>query len=390
MLADGGFQGFCPLARRGRRALLQQGEKEHRRQRRESRRKPTGANLFGALELSPSAAAVAACMAAALLSCGGARSPIAARATPMLDPQWQDVFDSPPMILVAVRPDALRRDTVYGPLLRRVLDLARERTRIVTATRMIDAIVGADEVLVGLDSDGPEPTGDGDLVVVVIGVRADVDPAEIVDGDGHPQWSPGPSGQVRELVRQRDEPGPPIEASLFELPGRTWVIASGPERDRVRDVFARPRGRKDPVALDPDALAVLRMDGRSLVSRVPVLRPPSALSAVGRAMRSLTLELTARTTTPVRAILDYATPDEASAAELAVRTTIDAIRREKPPRLGWLSEATVDRGDAGTRVTVAVALPAAIMAGLLGRSGVPNESGAAPHAVSKPALRDAM
>jgi len=346
--------------------------------------------MFGALDWSPSAAALAACMVAALLSCGGARSSVPAHTTPILDPQWQDVFDSPPMILVAIRPDALRRDTVYGPLLRRVLDLARERTRIVTATRMIDAIVAADEVLVGLDSSGAEPAGDGDLVVVVIGVRADVDPAEIVDGDGHPQWSPGPSGQVRELIRQRDEQGQPIEASLFELPGRTWVIASGPERDRVRDVLARPRGRKDPVPLDPDALALLRMDGRSLVSRVPVLRPPSALSAVGSAMRSLTLELTARTTTPVRAILDYATPDEARAAELAVRTTIDAIRREKPARLGWLSEATVDRGDAGTRVTVAVALPAGLMAGLLGRSGVPNESGAAPHAVSKPAQRDAM
>jgi len=107
-------------------------------------------------------------------------------------------------------------------------------------------------------------------------------------------------------------------------------------------------------------------------------------------MRSLTLELTARTTTPVRAILDYAAPDEAREAELAVRTTIDAIRREKPARLGWLGEATVDRADAGTRVTVAVALPAGLAAGLLGRSGALNESGAAPHAVSKPAQRDAM
>jgi hypothetical protein len=310
------------------------------------------------------ASPLAAWVAAWLLSCA-ATPPRPTRDAPALEPRWQDVFNTPPSVLVALRPEALRTDPVYGPLLRRVLDLARQRSRVVTATRAIDAMEGAEEVLVGLDGVGSDDAAEGDLVAVVIGVRADVDPGELVDNDGHPQWSTGPSGAVRELIRDHDERGEPLEASLFELPGRTWVIASGQARLRSRDAFARPRGRGDPVDLEPDALAVLRIDGPSLVARVPVLRPPSELAAVGHTMRSVTFELASRSAAPVRALLAYATPEAATAAERTVRGALDAVRSANPPGLAWLSTATVERAAGGTRVVLAAPLPPTLLAGLL-------------------------
>ena len=47
------------------------------------------------------------------------------------------------------------------------------------------------------------------------------------------------------LVHEGDEQGEPVRASLFELPGRTWVIASGAARARARDTFLRPRARNE-------------------------------------------------------------------------------------------------------------------------------------------------
>jgi hypothetical protein len=315
-------------------------------------------------DVSRGSAALAASVATLLFSCATTPSR-PTRDSPVLEARWQDAFDAPPRVLVALRPGALQTDPVYGPLLRRVLDLARQRSRVVTATRAIDAMEGAEEVLVGVDGVGSDDTAEGDLVAVVIGVRADVDPGELVDSDGNPQWSVGPSGRVRELIRDHDEQGEPLEASLFELPGRTWVIASGQARLRSRDAFARPRGRPDPVDLEPDALAVLRIDGPSLVARVPVLRPPSELAAIGHGMRSVTFELASRSAEPVRALLVYATPEAAAAAEQTVRVALDAVRSAKPAGLAWLGAATLDRAAGGTRVVLAAPLPPTLVAGLL-------------------------
>jgi len=48
-LADRGFQGFSSLARRDDDAYGSQAKEEQRRETKESRRKATGANLFGVL-----------------------------------------------------------------------------------------------------------------------------------------------------------------------------------------------------------------------------------------------------------------------------------------------------------------------------------------------------
>jgi hypothetical protein len=221
----------------------------------------------------------------------------------------------------------------------------------------------ADEVIFGVR---PSARAGADaaqeVVVVVVGVHADVDPARVVDADGKALWSPGPGAGVRELVRERDDQRQPLDASLFELPGRTWVIATGDARNRGRQVFAQPVGRP-PLRLDPDALAVMRVDGPSLVSRVRPLQPLRALAAVGRKLEYVTLRLPPGSEGKLELVFAYADEDAAAFAEVAARSAVEAIGRKKPPRLAWLADAKVDRPD--KRVVLTLALPAAFVGALL-------------------------
>jgi hypothetical protein len=366
------------------------------------------------------ALAAIACVAPGL-SCGGNEA--TARARPAIDaePRWEDVLDAPPELLAIVFPTALRTDKVYGPLLRRAIDLVREQSRVVAETRALDAMEDAEEVIIGIRPDAASGAA-GEVVVVVRGVRADVDPATLVDADGHPLWAPGPGGRVRELVRtasassdppapvrtasaSSDPPAPsapvdsPAAASLFELPGRTWLIASGNARERARAVFARPLGRPGMrlERFDPDGaetLILLRIDGPSLVARVRALRPgpdgrapPGALGTLGRHLEALTLELAAGSSAPdaspdaephrtIRASLSYTEPDAAAQAEATARDVIGAIARKKPDDLAWLASASVDRPPqgaalgtsartSGTSVVITAPLPSHLVGALL-------------------------
>lgn len=317
------------------------------------------------------------------------------------EPRWEDAIDTTPELLAIVFPTALRKDRVYGPLLRRAINLVRAQSRVVTETRALDAMEDAEELIVGVR---PDPAGDagrggpaGEVIVVVRGVRADEDPAGLVDADGHPLWAPGPGGRVRELVRSDSRlatttgtANPPVAASLFELPGRTWLIASGDARARARAAFARTASSHRLGArfegLEPngvDTLAVLRIDGPSLVARVRALQPQSALGAVGRRLEAVTLELAAgeaaldagpdgglaQVRRMVRASLSYADEDAAALAEATVRDAVGAIARKMPDNLAWLASASVDRPSPGPgpgkSVVVTAPLPSRLVAALL-------------------------
>ncbi|HEX3772001.1 MAG TPA: hypothetical protein VHV30_14090 [Polyangiaceae bacterium] len=298
---------------------------------------------------------------------------------------WQDAFVAPPEVLVVLYPGALRDDPVYGPLLRRAIALARQQSRVVARTRALEVIEDAEEVIAGWRSGGED--GD-DLVLVIRGVRADVDPATVVDSDGRPLWAPGPPGDVRELVRASDaSSADSAPASLFELPGRTWVIATGDARARVRSAFLRgPRVRR-PVVPEPraeEALLSVRIDGPSLVRHVPALRPggerPRALGAVGRDLVDVVLEVAAGGTggtegappvdggapaSPTRlieAVLSYGTADAASAAEATVAEVLEALARRKSD-LAWLpaEPVSVTRPPPGARVVLTAPLPPRLM-----------------------------
>jgi hypothetical protein len=318
---------------------------------------------------------VAALALAAAASGSACRTPEPAGAPPShyVEPRWQDAFDVSPKLLATVFPTALRSDKVYGPLLRRVIELARERSRVVAETRALDAMEDAEQIIVGMEPDSS--LGIGDVVVVVRGVRADVDPIDLVDADGRALWTVGPAGSVRELVRS-DMSAPAAEeahipASLFELPGRTWVIASGAARERARRVFAHPLERP-PVSFDGGALAVVRIDGPSLVSRVRALQPTGTLADAGRRLEALTLELPPGNDRQVRATLSYFDDTAAGLSEASVREVLEAIGRRKPDGLAWLSSATIERR--GKQVVLTAPLPAGLVVGLLHPGGTSLET----------------
>lgn len=161
-----------------------------------------------------------ACTVAALSStgCGGTSAKVAVE-NRAAEPHWQDVFETTPELLVVLRPTALAQDKVYGPLLHRVLDAARDRSRLVASTRILEVVQGADQVVVGIRPSARGGDDPAELVVVVRGVPASTNPAKVVDADGRPLWSAGPAGPVRELVRERDDHGHPLDASLSSSKG---------------------------------------------------------------------------------------------------------------------------------------------------------------------------
>lgn len=308
---------------------------------------------------------LATLMALATAACGAPPPP----APPPIDrsePHWQDVLDATPELLVIVRPRALRRDKVYGPLLRRAIEAARQQSRVVAATRVLDALEDAGELVVALRLEAPDRAGE--LVLIERGVPGDVDPGALVDDDGRPVWSPGPSGRVRELVRERDDHGHPLDASLFELPGRTWIIATGDARGRAREALGHPFGRP-PIDPDPTALAVVRIDGPSLVSRVHALQDLGGLSAVGHHLRSVTLALPPGGEGSVMTTLVYDDEDAAALAEVATQQVLAVLKRRGSNRLSWLVPARVERP--GKQLVLTSPLPPGLIDALLHAGSAP-------------------
>jgi hypothetical protein len=283
------------------------------------------------------------------------------------EPSWQDALPPHAPIQLGLRPPMLQGDRIYGPLWRHALGVARARSRVVAGTRLLEAVERAEEVRVHLDALGDRPSdasrdGSADMVVVVRGVPGDVDPGTLVDPDGHLLWSAGPFGPVRELVHEQDPDGTPNPASLFELPGRTWVIASGPLRARARDAFVRPQGRPEPPfeRFESDALAVLVLDGPTLVARVGALGANGGLASLGHGLESVAFELRPGVEHEVRAVLTYQKEDDAAAAEHTLGDLKGAIERKKPPWLMWYEAASVERiaeGPDGAKATLRIDAP---------------------------------
>ncbi len=287
----------------------------------------------------------------AALACHGPEVRAAtAEPTSALEPHWQDALPVAPKLLLFLRPKALRADKVYGPMLRQALQLARER-RVTSGSLVLEAIEDADEAVAELGdwSTTEAPSGSRELVFVLRGTRADLDPARLVGPEGDLLWSAGPSGRVRELVHERDQDGTPNPASLFELADRTWVVASGAARDRARDAFAHPFQRSVP-PFAPDALATIAIDGPSFVAKVPFLQASGPLASLGRGLRSVELDLlepmppSGATGPPadpisprqIRALLSYVDGQAAVQAGSAMGEILQVVSRVKPAALSWL------------------------------------------------------
>ncbi len=280
----------------------------------------------------------------------------------------EDVFTLKPDLLAVVRPRSVREDRVYGPLFRQAIRLARQQSKVVAATRLAESLEDADEVVLGLSNDPRE------VVLVENGVRADIDPAKLVDDEGVPLFRPGPTGPPRELVHHRQaRKGEAEDAaddegmSLFELPGRTWVIASGSAAGRARDVLAVHPGGFQPLGYGERSLAFVRIDGPALVSHVSQLRGKGMLAPVGHDLVSALLSLPPGATHALEVTLQYGTDEATLEAESTLKDTFGALGRSHSAMFSWLGEAKVEH--TSRSVVVTAPLPPTLTDALLGAGG---------------------
>jgi hypothetical protein len=251
---------------------------------------------------------------------------------------YASALDPNAPIQLFVRPTALRRDDVFGPLVSTLSRLAASRG--VAGTRELEAFESAEELLVAVDAEGKKVPQSDVLsltsgVVVVRGVRADFVPEKLLDGDGRLLFKSGrPRGAVVEHEGYVDDP-----LALFVLPRRTWVVAFGAAASRARVGLFDGRPKAPPV-FDPEALLELRIDGQSLVGHVPKLERGDL--ALGRRLSDARLLLK-----PGRGgvilLLTYTDVDAAAWAENTLGRVVAAFSRKLEGPMAWLGGTTVVR-----------------------------------------------
>lgn len=240
--------------------------------------------------------------------------------------QWQDAFDLVPEVYVVVRPQAIKRDPIYGPFWKTVLRVASARSSL-AGSYAVEVADGADEIIVGVGSSGAVGAAQ-DAMVVFRGVPASFDPRKMTDDRGQYVFDEGARGKVPEYVRRDKD----AKLSLFVLPDRTWVTALGAARDRARNAYAAPFGRPVP-KVEERALAAVRLDAPALL--VPRLRRSPALGPLVKKLSSLTLALLPAKE-GLEASLGYEDDDAAAWGEAHAQRLAKELGSADGPRLGRL------------------------------------------------------
>jgi hypothetical protein len=293
----------------------------------------------------------------ATLGCGsGDRAPVAV-AKREVAPQWQDVFDGTPEVYAVIRPQAIKRDAVYGSLFKSVMQLAQARSAMRGVTTL-EALEGAEEIIVGVRKDAQGE----DAALVLRGVPASLDAAKMTDASGKPMLrllDPRARVPEYELVDHRSG----TTGSIFVLPDRTWVGTIGEARGRARQAFAAPFGRPAPKA-DPEALATVRFDAATFLGGQRFSKN-AMLGPLTRKLRALTLALMPGKGGVV-ATLQYEDEDASAWAEMHAKRVLEELVAARP-NLAWLKGAKV--GHEGNAVQVRVAVPPRLLEELPKASG---------------------
>lgn len=299
---------------------------------------------------------IAALLFVGAASCGGSTQPPAPSAQERAVACWADVFEGTPDLYAVLRPQAMKRDGLYGELLKALVRAARARG-VAHGDTMVRAAEGAEEIIVGL-SEG------SDAALVLRGVPASLDPKKITDAEGHALFRPmNDRAEVIEYeLLDRRYAG---AGALFVLPDRTWIGALGDARARARQVFEVPVRRPAP-EVDPEALAVVRVSGRLVhaLDRHPLFgvlskKLTTAVFALRPGKGGLVIGLT------------YADADRAAWGEMQAKRVVEELAKEgggPSERRAWLKRAEVTYE--GNTVFVRVPIPPRLLEEL------PNASGA--------------
>jgi hypothetical protein len=295
---------------------------------------------------------LAALAAGGATSCGNDKPPpVAPKKEPT--PQWQDVFDTLPDIYAVVRPQAIKRDAVYGAFWKTIVRVAEAR-HMINGPSTLEAAEGSEEIILGVNAGL-------DAAIVLRGVPASLDPQKVTDGQGRPLFrlvSDKAKVPEYQLVDHRN--GEP--AAVFILPDRTWVGAFGDARQRARTAFATPFGRPMP-KVDSEALAVVRF-GQSFVQQPRYVKSP-VWSAFTKHLASVTLSLKPNRGGAIVS-LQYEDQESTAYAEMQAKQMVAELAKDEK-RFGWLKDAKV--AYEGNVVHVHLAVPPRLLEELPAASG---------------------
>jgi hypothetical protein len=267
-----------------------------------------------------------------------------------------------PEIYAVVRPQAIKRDAIYGAFFKNVLRVAQARSSMRGATTL-EALDGAEEIVVGIRKD----TQGEDAALVIRGVPANLDPQKMTDASGRPvlRLIDGRAHVPEYDYGDRPSAG---SGSVFVLPDRTWVGALGEARTRARQAFASPFGRPAPT-VDGDALAVVRFDAAAFLQS-PRLTRSMLVGPLTKKLRAVSFALMPAKG-GVIAKLHYDDDDASAWAEMHVKRILEELARQEPrrggPSLEWLRSAQV--GHEGNIVIVHIAVPARLLEDLPNATG---------------------
>lgn len=132
-------------------------------------------------------------------------------------------------IVFVLRPQALARDSLLGPIWRLAVRRVLERpSGPLRGVRFLEALEKAESLLIAMPGGKKWDTVD-DAVVVLRGVPGNADPEKMVDPEGRPLWTsedgPGPVQAYASIPS--NEAVHETRVLLFVLPSRTWVIVVG-------------------------------------------------------------------------------------------------------------------------------------------------------------------
>jgi hypothetical protein len=297
------------------------------------------------------AALLAAVVAIGLPACGGGPPPAAPKKE--VTAQWQDVFDTMPDIYAVVRPQAIKRDAVYGNFWKTLVRVATAR-HIINGPSTLEAAEGSEEIIFGVNAGL-------DAAIVLRGVPASLDPQKVTDDHGQPLFrlvSEKAKVPEYQLVGTANaEPG-----AVFVLPDRTWVGAFGDARQRARTAFATPFGRPSP-KIDTEALAVVRF-GQSFVQQPRYVNSP-VWSVFTKHLAAVTIALKPNKGGAVIS-LQYEDQESSAYAEMQAKQMVAELAKDEK-RFGWLKDAKV--AYEGNTVHVRMPVPPRLLEELPAASG---------------------
>jgi hypothetical protein len=296
-------------------------------------------------------------------SCGGpapAQDP-STKAAAHVEPRasWYGaVVDESTDLVVALSPTRLMRDPSYGPIFQRASRLAAAKspgTQIHGTT--LEALEQSDAIVVGV-KDGT----DLDAVIIVAGVPSGFDAMRLVDGEGHALWKPSHEPSIAGVIEM--ERASPVATSIateapaafFVLPGRTWILATGPARERVRDALVRSAPAAPFVAERHELVTVAL--GRDVLDRVR-RRVGPGLAPIAAGLLRVEATFGDGEQGQVGAVFFY---DDARRATSAAERGEDVIRLladKLSPHLEFLRAGSLTKADRTVRLTAR--LPAGLL-----------------------------